>query len=299
MPIVWYGYEGKRALCIRQKALSCANEPYLTAKKCYIIRSIDACVCDMTHLCVWNDSLCVTWLIHMCDVTRSYECETARSCVWCDSFVCVAWLIRICGMTNPDVWHDSFVRVTRPFFFGCVWYEWQDVCSCVCDVTRSYVWHIQDEWIMSHTLCIHDGVTHSVYAWHCSLICDVWHRWHDPLCDMTLSYMTHVWPDSLIHEACVTRLTHIWYMLCDMTHWSVWHDSLICDLCDMTHWSVKCVWHDSLLCHTSAKIWCCAWRDSIACVAYAFIRVIWLTYGRDMTPLHVWHDSFFLRVLWV
>jgi len=40
----------------------------------------------MTHSYVWHDSfICVTWLIHMCDMTHSY--------VWHDSFICVTWLI--------------------------------------------------------------------------------------------------------------------------------------------------------------------------------------------------------------
>jgi len=38
--------------------------------------------------------------------------------------------------------------------------------------------------------------------------------------------------------------------MCDMTHWYVWHDTLICvtwliDMCDMTH---SYVWHDSFMC---------------------------------------------------
>ena len=86
-------------------------------------------ICDMTWLTdiflssyVWpiRDSLvCVTWVIRMCDMTRSY--------VWHDSFICVTWLIHnsyislvICmthsyvcqGMTHSYVWHDSLVCVT-------------------------------------------------------------------------------------------------------------------------------------------------------------------------------------------
>ena len=35
----------------------------------------------------WHDSFtCVTWLIHMCDMTHSH--------VWHDSFICVQWLSR-------------------------------------------------------------------------------------------------------------------------------------------------------------------------------------------------------------
>jgi len=53
----------------------------------------------MTHSYVWHDSfICVTWLIHMCDVTHSY--------VWHDSFTYVTyakwptWL----GRSHPRPW---------------------------------------------------------------------------------------------------------------------------------------------------------------------------------------------------
>jgi len=48
----------------------------------------------VTHSCVWHDSfMCVTWLIHMCDMTHSY--------VWHDSFICVTLCVRF------HVSHDS------------------------------------------------------------------------------------------------------------------------------------------------------------------------------------------------
>ena len=62
-------------------------------------------MCDMTHLYVWHDSfICVTWLIHMCDMTHS----------------CVPWLIHMCDMTHSCVCHDSFQCVTRHDAFRCV-----------------------------------------------------------------------------------------------------------------------------------------------------------------------------------
>ena len=42
---------------------------------------------------LWHDLfICVTWLIHMCDMSRSY--------VWHDSFICVTWLIHMSDMTH-------------------------------------------------------------------------------------------------------------------------------------------------------------------------------------------------------
>jgi len=76
--------------------------------------------CDMTHRYVWHDSfICATWFIHMCDMTHSY--------VWHDSSICVTWLIQTCDMIHSYVWHDSFICVT-----------W---LIDMCDMTHSYVRH--------------------------------------------------------------------------------------------------------------------------------------------------------------
>jgi len=67
--------------------------------------------------------VCVTWLVHVCDMFPS--------CVWHDSFirssiiyvlcnlvpvsrmvyVCVTWRIHVCDMTPSDMGHDSFMYV--------------------------------------------------------------------------------------------------------------------------------------------------------------------------------------------
>ena len=61
-------------------------------------------MCNVTQLYVWYD--CATWLIHMCDVTHpiaqvTLMCNVTHSYVWRDSFICVTWLIHM--------WHDSFI----------------------------------------------------------------------------------------------------------------------------------------------------------------------------------------------
>ena len=86
-------------------------------------------VCDMTHSCVWHDSFIrMTWLIVWIRVTwRSHVCEVTHSYMWHCSFICVTWLIRMRDMTHSSVWHDAFIRVT-----------WR---IHTCDMTHSYVWH--------------------------------------------------------------------------------------------------------------------------------------------------------------
>ena len=83
--------------------------------------------------CVWWKSfMCVTWLIHMCDMTHSH--------VWPDSFICVTWLIHMCDMPHPHVWHDSFICVTR--FISMY------------PMTHSYVWHDSLSLILDGTLWV-------------------------------------------------------------------------------------------------------------------------------------------------
>jgi len=92
---------------------------------------------------------CVTPLIHMCDMTRSY--------VWPASFIRVTWLIQMRDTTLSYVWHDfiHYVGVAMKAATSCI------LCrnclhplplrndSCIrmpwlihmCDMTNSYVCH--------------------------------------------------------------------------------------------------------------------------------------------------------------
>jgi len=93
----------------------CGDMDYDTMTQLYM--------CDMTHSYVWHDAfkcvgfwsmwrhglrhhildsqahgwsdscICVTWPIHMCDMTHTY--------VWRDSSICVTWFIYMCDMTHP------------------------------------------------------------------------------------------------------------------------------------------------------------------------------------------------------
>jgi len=61
--------------------------------------------CDIKHYPTpkseWHVSfICVTWSIHLCDMTHL--------CVWYDSFICATCLILMCDMTHSD----SFIYAT-------------------------------------------------------------------------------------------------------------------------------------------------------------------------------------------
>jgi len=89
----------------------------------------------VTHLYMWHDSfICVTWLIHMCDMTHSYVWHVTHLYMWHDSFICVTWLIHMCDMwriptcdmTHSYAGHDSFIHMS--------------LMTCVsCDKTHSYM----------------------------------------------------------------------------------------------------------------------------------------------------------------
>jgi len=119
--------------------------------------------------------MCVTWLIHVCDMTYSH--------VWHDAFMshdvscpmvailrCVTWLIHVCDLTHSCVWHDVFMCVT--------WRIYESWCelphgghSEVCDMTHSCVWL----WLIH--VC---DMTHSC-VWHDSFMCVTWLIY---MCDM-------------------------------------------------------------------------------------------------------------------
>jgi len=78
--------------------------------------------------------MCVTWLIHVCDMIHS--------CVWYDSFIYLPWLIHVCDVTYSCVWHDSFMCVTWLLHSddSSMWVSWL-TAQHVCDMTHSCAWH--------------------------------------------------------------------------------------------------------------------------------------------------------------
>jgi len=136
--------------------------------------------------------MCVTWLIHTCDVTHS--------CVWRDSFIRVTWLIHVCDVTHSCVtWLIHTCDVTH---------------SCVCDVTHSWVTRRRTTWAET---CVWRGPFKYV-------------TWVMYVCNITHSYVRRdtFMCDTMAHDAnwdvCVMWLVH----MCDMTHLHTWHDSFTC-----------------------------------------------------------------------
>jgi len=219
--------------------------------------------CSMLPL--WCDAFtCVTWLIHMCDMTHLY--------VWHDSFTCEIWLIHVCDMTHSYVWYDSFTH--HASHSNLTW------LIHMCDMTHSYTWHDTftcETWLIHTFYIFHTCELSHWTVLHDSVICMTWliHT-----CGMTHSYMAHsygwhfsyVWNDSL---NCMTWLSDVF----DMTHWTVWHDSVMYLI-----WLPQALeWRDEkhILCRSILLLW----HDT-------FTRVTWLIPLCDMTYSYVWHDLF-------
>ena len=109
---------------------------------------------------------CVTWLIHMCDMTHSY--------VWHDSFIYVTWPMHMSEQVLLDVSKWWCVTWLIPPVYMSV-----RVGTLLCDMAHSYVWH--DSFICVTWLIHKCDMTHS-YVWRVSFICVTW-LIH--MCDMT------------------------------------------------------------------------------------------------------------------
>jgi len=191
----------------------------------------------------------VTWLIHTRDITHTSMQH--------DSFVC--------DMTDPYVWHVSFICVT---WLMHLCDESCHTCICVirldmhiCDITYAIS-------LMHRCDLTYSTVSHDLF------MCVTWLIHVSDMNHPSVQYASCICVTSLI---CVTGLVR----MCDMTHSYLWHGSFICD---MTH---SYSWHDSFirvtwLIHTCDMTHLYAWHD-------CFICVTWLIHMCDVTHLHVWY----------
>ena len=154
--------------------------------------------CGMTSAYTWHDSFkCVTWPLHMCDMTTSFIHVTWLFLIWDTTpshvprrrcLLCVIWLLHTCDMTPSYMWYDSFICVT---WLLCIRYM----------IPCPYVWH-DSFWYV--TWLLHMCDMPPSYVWHDSFICETWllHMFPPLRCayvwcvsfiymkEMTPSYMT-------------------------------------------------------------------------------------------------------------
>jgi len=106
------------------------------------------------HSYVWHNAfICVTWLIHMCDMTHSY--------VWHDSFICVTWLIHHVMTLNSFCVTWLFTVASSSCAFICVtWlihvrlfelhiHIWHGYLHMPLRAAYVYVWVMSHIWMRS------------------------------------------------------------------------------------------------------------------------------------------------------
>jgi len=180
-------------------------------------------ICDMAYLYVWHDSC----TCHLFCKQRPWN----DTCDMIHSFICVTWLLHICDMTHSicdmthlHMWHDSCILHTPRSLVHTHTHTHKHTHGVCLDITcdsythKSYVWidsFIYVVWLIHICDMIHS------YMWHDSFTNVTWliHK-----CDMTHAYLYapwyHMWL-SHTYIICVTWLIRI----CDRTHSYMWHDS--------------------------------------------------------------------------
>jgi len=132
---VWVRARDSEGQCVY--AYVCSSRMYLESADCENKNGLEM----GTHLTLLYQSLirdsfmCVTWLIHLCDMTHSY--------VRYDSFVCVAWPIHLCVVTHLIVCHDSFIcepLLIHMYGMAHAYLE-RDFFMCVRQDSLTFMWH--------------------------------------------------------------------------------------------------------------------------------------------------------------
>jgi len=143
------------AMCWLQCVAVCCSVLQCVAVCCSVLQRVWQC--ELIHV---TRLLGFTWLVHMCQLTRSYLLHHSYTCdTWLtrlDSFICVPWLIYIwlmTDMTPSDVCPDSFLCRTS---VSCMNESSRLVLmSCI---THSYMTHDSHD---SHDSFIHvTGLVH-------------------------------------------------------------------------------------------------------------------------------------------
>ena len=176
----------------------------------------------MSHACVWHDScMCVTWLMHVCDMTHA--------CISRFDMSHAALIMSQCDIIHSCVFHVTLMHMSPA---ALITYN-MSLVSCI---PAHAAQHDSDS-CLSYAIRHEVGMTH-VHA------CDITHTWMSYVilwryeCGVTYSWMNHV---TLMHEC---DISHPWMSHAalitsqyDITHACVWH-------CDMTHADESCCNHN-------------------------------------------------------
>ena len=269
-------------------------------KRLWLLRmSLLSCLLtSIAHSYEWYDSatcVCVTWLIHMRDMTHPY--------VWHDSFIWVIRLIRMCDMTHSH--HFSRVESEVRWSFSEAKRD-EERCDISLDVLKSQktslLTHMNDISLVSYgtSSFLEVGFRPRVFVWFCTIISNTTAHLED------ISLDSYGW-----HLSCLIRITSLlshvscqdsyeWHLSCLVSLVKTRMDdiSLVSyksHLCwqvscqDSYKWILSClIWMASLLSHVSCQdsyewhLSCLmslfkTHMDDISLVSCLFSRLIWMT----------------------
>ena len=135
-------------------------------------------VCNSTCSCVWRAFfVCVSWLMHMCDMTHLCHCL----CVWHKSWAppirewfagvtlsYITWLIYMCHVTYASMSYHSFNCVTRLIQMCHMTQSCVSLDSFKCVTCLIHMCHVNITWLVHRYHMTHSYVSHELF------ICVTW-----------------------------------------------------------------------------------------------------------------------------
>jgi len=191
---------------------------------------------------------CVTWLIHICDMTHSH--------MWHDSSTSVAWRIHLCDMTQTTVYTCAAWRIylcdtilSRHVWMSHVIYVDESCQICEWVMSRMWLSHVTQVYESCHmghmnsNKSCHAGVPSCtvhlcdmmhIPTWRISLkshMSESCHTYERAMSHMWLSHVTQVYESCHMchmnsNEPCHTGGPNCTVHLCDQTNTPMWHLSV-------------------------------------------------------------------------
>ena len=173
-------------------------------------------VCDMTHSYVRHNSfICVTWLTHMCDMTRHTFCSSwVPATTRIPVSITAPSIVSKCSCEEKKLMsHLQLSHICRDEI--CYTYKWGTSHIWMSHVTHkwgtSHIWvgHVTDmiesrhTWITQmHDSC-HIWMSHVIYEWVVSHMNESCHIW--------MTHVTYEWVMSYMNDSCHIWMTHVTY----------------------------------------------------------------------------------------
>jgi len=165
------------------------------------------------------------------------------------------------------------------------------ICTLIC---MAHVYSTLTLICMAHALHTH---MNALYMFHMIHMCHVNRVGHDAFICATGGVMSHIWVRRVWHDAFICApggvMSHIWVRHVSGAEWV--------SLCLTYEWVMSHIWRSQVSPMGSPNLVfrmphsCLRYRQRLMYIRDAFLCETWLK--RDMTPSHMWHNSF-ICVTW-